>query len=87
VFTAAVGVLVAPGHLHSVVGFTHTCIVDAAEHRAAVNDGVRPPEISANFAKFSAQVKIVSPQDFRRFHRRGGAEMGGAGQGVGAKVE
>jgi hypothetical protein len=54
---------------------------------AAVNDGVRPPEISANFAKFSAQVKIVSPQDFRRFHRRGVAEMGGAGQGVGAKVE
>ena len=34
---------------------------------AAVNDGLRSPEISANFAKFSAEAKIGSPQDFADF--------------------
>ena len=34
---------------------------------AAVNDALRSPEISANFARFSAQAKVGSPQDFAAF--------------------
>jgi tripartite-type tricarboxylate transporter receptor subunit TctC len=34
---------------------------------AAVNDALQSPEISANFARFSAQAKVGSPQDFAAF--------------------
>jgi tripartite-type tricarboxylate transporter receptor subunit TctC len=33
----------------------------------AVNDALQSPEISANFARFSAQAKVGSPQDFAAF--------------------
>jgi tripartite-type tricarboxylate transporter receptor subunit TctC len=34
---------------------------------AAINQGLRSPEIQANFAKFGAQAKLGSPQDFAAF--------------------
>ena len=34
---------------------------------AAINDALQSPEISTNFARFSAQAKVGSPQDFAAF--------------------
>jgi tripartite-type tricarboxylate transporter receptor subunit TctC len=34
---------------------------------AAINDGLRSAEMRANFAKFGAEAKIGSPQDFATF--------------------
>jgi tripartite-type tricarboxylate transporter receptor subunit TctC len=38
-----------------------------ARLNAAINDGLRSAEITTNFARFSAEVKIGSPQDFAAF--------------------
>jgi tripartite-type tricarboxylate transporter receptor subunit TctC len=34
---------------------------------AAINDALQSPEINTNFARFSAQAKVGSPQDFAAF--------------------
>jgi tripartite-type tricarboxylate transporter receptor subunit TctC len=44
---------------------TPTAVV--AKVNAAINAGLGSPEIKASFAKFSAQAKIGSPQDFAAF--------------------
>jgi tripartite-type tricarboxylate transporter receptor subunit TctC len=51
------GVLAPAGTPASIVG----------KLNAAINDAPQSPEISTNFAKFSAQVKVGSPQDFAAF--------------------
>jgi tripartite-type tricarboxylate transporter receptor subunit TctC len=44
---------------------TPTAVV--AKVNATINAGLASPEIKASFAKFSAQAKIGSPQDFAAF--------------------
>jgi len=51
------GVLAPAGTPASIVG----------KLNAAINDALQSPEISTNFAKFSAQAKVGSPQDFAAF--------------------
>jgi tripartite-type tricarboxylate transporter receptor subunit TctC len=51
------GVLAPAGTPASIVG----------KLNAAINDALQSPEISTNFAKFSAQAKVGSPQDFATF--------------------
>jgi tripartite-type tricarboxylate transporter receptor subunit TctC len=51
------GVLAPAGTPPSIVG----------KLNAAINEALQSPEISTNFAKFSAQAKVGSPQDFAAF--------------------
>jgi tripartite-type tricarboxylate transporter receptor subunit TctC len=54
---------------------------------AAINDGLQSPQISANFAKFSAQAKIGSPQDFADFIAVEAPKWAALVKASGAKVE
>jgi tripartite-type tricarboxylate transporter receptor subunit TctC len=54
---------------------------------AAINDGLRSPEISANFARFSAQAKIGSPRDFSDFIAAEAPIWAALVKASGAKVE
>ena len=44
---------------------TPAAIVDRLN--AVINTGLQSPEMTANLARFSAQAKIGSPQDFAAF--------------------
>ena len=54
---------------------------------AAINDGLQSPEISTNFARFSAQAKIGSPQDFADFIAVEAPKWAALVKASGAKVE
>lgn len=54
---------------------------------AAINNGLQSPEISANFARFNAQAKIGSPQDFAAFIAIEAPKWAALVQASGAKVE
>jgi tripartite-type tricarboxylate transporter receptor subunit TctC len=54
---------------------------------ATINDGLQSPELSAIFAKFSAQVKIGSPQDFGDFIAIEAPKWAALVKASGAKVD
>jgi tripartite-type tricarboxylate transporter receptor subunit TctC len=54
---------------------------------ATINDGLQSPEISALFAKFSAQVKIGSPGDFAEFIAIEAPKWAALVKASGAKVD
>jgi tripartite-type tricarboxylate transporter receptor subunit TctC len=54
---------------------------------AAINDGLQSLEISANFARFSAQAKIGSPKDFTDFIAVEAPKWAALVKASGAKVE
>ena len=54
---------------------------------AAINDGLQSPEISANFARFSAQANIGSPRDFSDFIAAEAPIWAALVKASGAKVE
>jgi tripartite-type tricarboxylate transporter receptor subunit TctC len=54
---------------------------------ASINDGLQSPEISALFAKFSAQVKIGSPRDFAEFIAIEAPKWAALVKASGAKVD
>jgi tripartite-type tricarboxylate transporter receptor subunit TctC len=64
---------------------TPAAVVDKLN--ATINDGLQSPEISALFAKFSAQVKIGSPQDFAEFIAIEAPKWAALVKASGAKVE
>ena len=53
----------------------------------AVNQGLRSPEISGNFARFSAQAKIGSARDFADFIADEAPKWAALVRASGAKVE
>jgi tripartite-type tricarboxylate transporter receptor subunit TctC len=71
------GVLAPAGTAVSIVG----------KLNAAINEGLQSPEISANFARFSAQAKIGSPQDFADFIAVEAPKWAALVRASGAKVE
>jgi len=54
---------------------------------AAINDALQSPEISTNFARFSAQAKVGSPQDFAAFIAIEAPKWAALVRDSGAKVE
>ena len=54
---------------------------------AGINAGLQSPEISTNFARFSAQAKIGSPQDFADFIAVEAPKWAALVKASGAKVE
>jgi tripartite-type tricarboxylate transporter receptor subunit TctC len=54
---------------------------------AAINAGLQSPEITASFARFSAQAKIGSPQDFADFIATEAPKWAALVKASGAKVE
>jgi tripartite-type tricarboxylate transporter receptor subunit TctC len=54
---------------------------------AAINNGLQSPEMTANFARFSAQAKIGTPQDFATFIADEAPKWAALVKASGAKVE